>query len=156
MRHLKLLLPVVLFSLFISPVSNASLKDKEARGKGEKNLQKGLDSLNKYCGGKIEAKIDWDSFTAHYKGSYQEPNAGSFCKTGMEGIESLCRKGETEKAAVNKGIHKVLCHFKAGMTTAEFPKTGIKLAGGAMDMSFDWDTANMSDGVKEFLNGHLE
>ncbi len=134
-----------------------SLKEKKERKEALESVMKDrVDYVNEKCGTTIKIDMDWKSFEKHLEGSYGAGSATAYCGSVFEGIQSICESmGDDGKASVKKSIKSVKCSFKKGVATKDLPKN-MELKGGVLHAHFDWNTANIGDGSKEFLGSKLE
>lgn len=148
---------ITLSSVLMIGANAESLKEKKERKEAIDSVMKDrVDYVNEKCGSTIKIDVDWKSFEKAYENSYGAGSAAAYCGTVFEGIQSICESmGEDGKASVKKSIKTVKCSFKKGVTTKEFAKN-LELKGGTLVARYDWDTANIADGAKEFLGGKLE
>lgn len=144
---------------FVSFNSHAqSIATKQARSEAMTKAQKALDSTDKVCGTKLTMEIDWASFESKgFGGSQKENSAVGYCEAILEGIRNICSSfGADGKASVQKSIKVAKCVFKDGVTTNDFPKSGLKLSGGILTAYFDWKTSNVAVSTKDFLAANLK
>ncbi|MBY0371149.1 hypothetical protein K2X33_10715 [bacterium] len=138
-------------ALSISSLAFGSLKDKKEQEAGLANIKDQITAAEKTCGAKFSMDISWGTFGEKIR------EGANYCGSVVDGLSSLCGAGADEKKAVANAIKKVTCKFKAGMGEGDkFATTGLAVKGGSLEAQYDWDTANISDTVKEFLMKKLD
>lgn len=148
---------ITLSSMLMVGVNAESLKEKKARKDALESVQKDtVDHVNEFCGTGIKLEMDWKSFEKAYTGGYTAGSAASYCGSIFEGIKNICETmGDDGKASVKKSIKTVKCSYKKGVSTKDFAKQ-LDLKSGTLTAQYDWNTANIADGAKEYLGGKLE
>lgn len=154
MRFFLHLISIIVLTVAVTG-SAESLKEKQEREKAWKNLDSEKAMFKRMCGGELKMDINWDSFKDKWEGNHKPGSAVAYCGNVMSAAAHVCETSKDAKDTVNKKLTKVVCSYKEGVTTKDFPKTGMKFDGTTLNVSYDWKTGNIGDGAKEFLMENL-
>jgi len=135
--------PLLLTSIWIAllplSVSAQSLKEKRAQQDINQDLQEAAKNANDACGSSITAEYDYSGVKPE---DYDKYSVAGYCSEVLSAIAGVC-SDDMGKDAVKQKITKVVC--KVG------PQRTIELAGGTVSYTIQWDTANNSDYISEYL-----
>jgi hypothetical protein len=138
------------------PSHAQSLKEKKLIRQGQAKLDETTGDLKKKCGVEIKMSLDWKSFKGKDKGSYGLPSAFAYCGNVADGVRSVCGD-EDGKPAIAKSVKTISCKWDAKATKAKLKRYGpvMSLKGGKLTAGYNWDTANMSSSVRDWLMNNL-
>jgi hypothetical protein len=129
------------------PSAKERLRFRQERGRQEAFLAPELKELNKVCGARITAKIDWNSIHHdHYS------NAANYCTHALESVERLCadHSGQVDaagKEAVTDQIKSVSC--------SHGQERVLGLRDGTLYFQSDFKASDDRSTIIEFLRNNL-
>ena len=139
---------LVVLSLFVAgTLAHAeSLGDKEYWKKQQNYIDSALKSANKACDTQLAVEwVDRDKFKEESEKA--KGSANGICKSIVDELGSLCRKGADEKSAVKAKITALKCGFAK-------PRT-LDLKAGTLTYMGNNEESNFSDFARPWLLKNL-
>jgi hypothetical protein len=119
----------------------AAFHRDEEQAQHAKALAESAAAVEKACGGRIPAAIDWKTITDDQLKMY---SIESFCAPPLAAMAKLCGQASMASIAINDKVKSVTCHFGAGD-----PKLVVE--GGKLDWTINTDSANLDDAARKSL-----
>jgi hypothetical protein len=118
---------------------------KERETRHNNGLKSIVTSVNKDCGTKIQASINWKSVTDEHLKEY---SIYSFCGYPLKSISTLCRTDSAQKKKVTARINKVSCRFGKKMKLA--------MKSGSVMWTTNPDEGNQPDFTKNYFKNEFQ
>ena len=121
------------------------MKVEPKRAEGEAKLTAAATELHKKCGATIAVTYQLPSEKA--KPPKPAGQGSLLCRSVVEGLASAC-ESDGKSAAVAKKVRAVTCRYSnAG--------AALRLKGGAIEASFDWNSSNLDAQVRKWVKTNL-
>lgn len=146
MRSFGMVITVGLLATVAAPASAESLEENEKWARQEHYMADSVKRVETSCGQKVAVSFDRASFS---KEDWAGRSPNGFCSEALENISTLCKSSDEAKARVVKNVQAVVCRF------AGKGKGGFGLANGTFTYNIDWDAANVSDAMAQYLKKNL-
>lgn len=92
--------------LMVSGVSAQSLKERQDQKSEDQKLAEEVAYTNQVCRSNIQARVDWQSFSAPEYSASAQPVAS--CDAALSAIESFCTD-QPGQEAVRRAVNHVVC-----------------------------------------------
>jgi hypothetical protein len=133
-------------TLVVVAVATVAYGDRDSQQRAIEEMRDKAEYFAEKCGSRIDATIDWRSFAGKYKPSEDELSAGAYCSDVVESIGWICDNDQTTRAPMQR-VHRMRCSFD-GATGREL---GLDLRGDELRVRLSWDTNNVSDRLKAWI-----
>jgi hypothetical protein len=120
-----------------------SLKVRQRMASEAADLVKDAEYTNQVCETSLAVKFDWSGAPEQDLIGYSPEG---YCNAALQGIQRVCGDA-IGKDAVKKGIKSVTCGFAA--------KRAIEIKDGVVDYKINFNSANDTDFVYEYLQNKL-
>ncbi|MTC60917.1 hypothetical protein GKR50_12955 [Providencia rustigianii] len=139
----KIVLATSLFFITTSTFA-FSLAEKEKHQKIETEVASQVEFVNKICGSKIQASFDWATFS---KEQLETIGIDGYSNEMLKGITKVCERSELAKQSVSEKIKNI--------TYSYAQPRAIELKEGTLYLGIDFDAANDTKAVEEYLLNNL-
>jgi hypothetical protein len=126
--------------------STAALQAFDRKGEEaqhDKKFAASLDSMNKACGTKVAATIDWKSVSDDLLKTH---SISSFCAHPLSALERLCSSTEAKKVIQDK-VKRLSCQFGKEMK--------LEVTGSAVAWTTEKDAANQEEFATKYFEKNL-
>ncbi|HEF8784756.1 TPA: hypothetical protein QH450_001666 [Providencia alcalifaciens] len=130
--------------LFTASSFAYSLAEKEKHQRYETEVSSQVSALNKTCGSEIKVSFDWSTFT---KEQLDTIGIDGYSKEMLKGIANVCEHSELAKQSVGEKIKHITYSYTK-------PRV-IELKEGSLSLGMDFDAANDTKAVEEYLMNNL-
>ena len=141
----------LVIALFSGPVMAQTMAQQANHKTWQDQMDGQLSFTNKACGTSITGPISYASFDAIPDVASKIP-VGQACSEAATGITNLCNGPATYKAAIQKGIQKVVCTYGGP------GKRAVSISGGTLTYAIDFPGKYDTDGthfVQYYIANHL-
>jgi hypothetical protein len=135
-------LSIVAGSMLPGIAKAESLAEKKKHKEQLEYFQKEVDYTNEKCGIKLNASIDW---TGSKLEDFDTYSAYGYCEAGLDALEAICADDDG-KTAVRDKVKTYIC---------KFGKREVGFKDGTLTFTAEWEAANNSDYVKDYLMNAL-
>jgi hypothetical protein len=148
MRAARFALVIVLFS---APVMAQTIAQTANHKAWQDQMDGRLTWTNQACGTSITGPMNYATFDAVPDIGQKIP-VGQACGEAADGITNLCKGPPAYKAAIAKGINKIVCSYGGP------GKRSVSISGGTLSYSIDFPGKYDTDGthfVQYYIANHL-